>query len=72
MSSSKRGAWQAENDQDGGSQSGSTGSKVDPARSGKVVEPEPAAVTADVDGDGETDPGPKAGRTGKVTDPARD
>lgn len=74
----KRDAWLAEDTQDGGSSSGSTGSKLDPSRGGRVVEPgrdtqpQPEAVVVDEDGGGETDPGPKAGRTGKVTDPGRD
>ena len=77
-STSKRGPWNAEDTQDGGSQSGSTGSKVDPARGGRVAEPErdsqpePEAATVDVDGGGETETDPKAGRTGNVTDRTRD
>jgi hypothetical protein len=80
-SSSKRGPWSAEDTQDGGSSSGSTGSKVDPARGGRVVEPgrdsqpEPEAATVDEDGGGETGSDTTKvdkSRTRNVKDPARD
>jgi hypothetical protein len=79
--SSKRGAWQAEDNQDGGSSSGSTESKQVLSRSGGVAEPgsdsqpEPAAATTDVDGGGGTGsetPKVDGSRTGTVTDPDRD